>query len=135
MRFAPPSRFRFLPLITAAVLGLGAAPAAQAQPLTAPQTLGGEPVVELATGSNHSCALVASGRVWCWGRNDAGQLGDGAGGIGLRSPAPVLVQGLTNVTQIAAGAPAAARCATPGGFSAGARTARASWATEPPPTA
>ena len=25
----------------------------------------------------HSCARSKDGRLWCWGRNDAGQLGDG----------------------------------------------------------
>lgn len=33
--------------------------------------------VEVATGSRHSCALAANGTVWCWGENDAGQLGTG----------------------------------------------------------
>ena len=33
--------------------------------------------VELTGGYNFSCALKASGEVWCWGTNDQGQLGRG----------------------------------------------------------
>jgi alpha-tubulin suppressor-like RCC1 family protein len=34
-------------------------------------------LTKLALGHEHSCAIVAGGMVSCWGRNDAGQLGDG----------------------------------------------------------
>lgn len=33
-------------------------------------------VVQITVGSNHSCALLATGDVRCWGFNGAGQLGD-----------------------------------------------------------
>lgn len=49
--------------------------------------------------SLHSCA-IADGRAYCWGRNNFGQLGDGS--FSNRT-VPVLVQALTQVTQIAVG--------------------------------
>lgn len=33
---------------------------------------------QVAAGDHFSCALVAGGDVYCWGRNDKGQLGDGS---------------------------------------------------------
>ena len=41
--------------------------------------------------TNHTCALQASGRVFCWGQNDYGQLGTGTT---LGSALPVLVPDL-----------------------------------------
>ena len=35
-------------------------------------------VVQVAAGHSHSCALNGSGSVFCWGKNDHGQLGDGS---------------------------------------------------------
>lgn len=33
--------------------------------------------VQLGSGDRYSCARTDGGTVWCWGRNDLGQLGDG----------------------------------------------------------
>lgn len=57
-------------------------------------------VNQLALGASHSCALGGDGTVLCWGRNHAGQLGDGT-----QEPrsAPTPVTGLNSVVAIAAG--------------------------------
>lgn len=70
----------------------------------APVAVGGlaASVTGLATGGGHSCALLQTGGVQCWGRNDNGQLGNGAN---LNLSTPVAVIGLGGpVTALAAGA-------------------------------
>lgn len=74
----------------------GRAPAAPREAL-----LGGIAVTALAAGDDHTCALLPDRTVRCWGRNDAGQLGDGTTNDAL---APVTVAGLAEVDGIAAGA-------------------------------
>jgi len=64
-------------------------------------------VRSLAAGYDHTCAVVqpdpdrVANYVVCWGRNTFGQLGNGTTGGTARTP--VTVQGLVNVTSIAAG--------------------------------
>ena len=48
-------------------------------------------VVAVAPGLRHVCARKADSTVWCWGKNDRGQLGDGTT---VDSPFPVKVTGL-----------------------------------------
>jgi alpha-tubulin suppressor-like RCC1 family protein len=55
--------------------------------------------VQVATGSDHSCALLSNNTVSCWGNNGSLQLGN-AGGNTWRATA---VAGLSGVSQIAAG--------------------------------
>ena len=63
-----------------------------AQRLT-PTSVGGigEGLVAIESGAAHSCALSASGGVWCWGSNHSGQLGNGSTDP---SSDPVAVSGL-----------------------------------------
>lgn len=55
----------------------------------------------VSTGGFHTCALRSDGTVECWGSDSSGQLGNG--NPLTNSSTPVIVSGLTNVTQIAAG--------------------------------
>jgi alpha-tubulin suppressor-like RCC1 family protein len=51
--------------------------------------------VDVATGGQHSCAIDSHGRLWCWGSNVLGQIGDGNGGplaTAKSSPVQVLSQ-------------------------------------------
>jgi alpha-tubulin suppressor-like RCC1 family protein len=53
----------------------------------------------VVTGASFACAL-RSGAAWCWGRNDAGQLGDGTQEIRI---VPTRVAGGHRFTRITAG--------------------------------
>src|SRR5436309_1944907 len=68
--------------------------------------------VAVAAGGYHSCALLGDGTVWCWGRNQDGQLGNG---IPLPAPpgtqcpsswcssTPVRASGITGAAAVIAG--------------------------------
>lgn len=56
-------------------------------------------VAALAAGYRHTCALLTSGSVRCWGENASGQLGDGSF---TDRATPVAVTGLSNAVAIAA---------------------------------
>lgn len=80
------------------------------RPAATPQRVPGlEGVAAVAAGGQHSLALTRDGRVFAWGSNWNGQLGDGRRGAGTHSAAPQPVAGpggqgaLTNVIALAAG--------------------------------
>lgn len=74
------------------------------EPLKTPVKVKGLPnsIVAVATGAEHSVALDSNGTVWAWGRNTAGQLGNGT--TTNVNPEPTEVLGLSNIVEIAAGA-------------------------------
>ena len=55
---------------------------------------------DVSAGGSHSCAIRNDGTVWCWGRNDFGQLGDGTA---TDSDVPVEVVGVSGAVKVAAG--------------------------------
>lgn len=70
------------------------------QPVAVSGLSGG--VEAIAAGRNHTCVLLESGDVECWGDNNRGQLGDGTTTVRSR---PVTVAGLaTGIRTIVAGA-------------------------------
>jgi alpha-tubulin suppressor-like RCC1 family protein len=61
----------------------------------------GAPAVEVALGGYHSCAGKQDATLWCWGRNEYGQLGDGST---VQKPSPVQVSALgTAAVEVALG--------------------------------
>ncbi|MBU1537361.1 hypothetical protein KKF84_18745 [Myxococcota bacterium] len=73
------------------------------------------PFATVATGYGFTCVLNSQGRVWCWGANDAGQLGNDANDATPLSMAPVPVNFDTAMTisQLSVGGTYA--CALSGG--------------------
>jgi len=57
-------------------------------------------VVDVAAGKLHTCAVLATGSVRCWGGNTDGQLGDG---FTAPKNLPTAVSGITNAAAVAVG--------------------------------
>jgi hypothetical protein len=61
-------------------------------------------VLDVSLGLHHACAIDVNGEVWCWGRNDRGQLGDPALGPGPQLyPRHIVVPGDGVAEQVAVG--------------------------------
>ncbi len=67
----------------------------------APATL--TDIVAISAGNVDSYALTSDGHVYAWGANLFGELGDGTAADSDAHPDPVLVSGLSTVTQVSAG--------------------------------
>jgi hypothetical protein len=57
-------------------------------------------IPEARAGWSHTCARKADGSVWCWGNNNAAELGPTTGSVPWR-PVPATVAGLEGATRIA----------------------------------
>ncbi|MDH5491930.1 MAG: MopE-related protein, partial [Myxococcales bacterium] len=68
--------------------------------IPAPVTLPGSIAIDISAGRQHSCAVLDTGSIHCWGQNNVGQLGDGTQ---LPSLLPVLTLGITDGVEVAAG--------------------------------
>ncbi|MCA2958794.1 MAG: hypothetical protein IOD12_00985 [Silvanigrellales bacterium] len=64
--------------------------------------LSSDVVVMLSAGESHTCALLQTGAVKCWGKNDFGQLGNGDVAV-TESGIPLEVMGLSDVASLSAG--------------------------------
>jgi len=64
-----------------------------------PRNLGLKNIIDLGSGSDHSFAIDASGKVYSWGLNNFGQTGisTNAGGLSATVTIPTVVESLTNL--------------------------------------
>lgn len=65
-------------------------------PVVSPTPFDGETVTAMRATTDRSCALVQGGRLFCWGANDHGQLGDGTS-IDRSTPIEVPLADVTDV--------------------------------------
>ena len=78
-------------------LGIGPVPLAVTEPRLIPDLFN---IVEIVAAHEYSVALDSDGRVWTWGSNTYGQLGNGNK---ASESSPYLVEGLSDIISISAG--------------------------------
>jgi alpha-tubulin suppressor-like RCC1 family protein len=79
---------------------VGNPPPTNPPPTNPPPTNPPGSVSPVSAGVEHTCALLSSGTMECWGLNGSGELGNGTT---TRSLTPVQVSGISTATQISAG--------------------------------
>ena len=70
-------------------LGTGSADAGTDEPVEVGGLLVGKAAVKVVAGAQHTCALIDTGEVFCWGDDTDGQLGDDAALTPVAEPVPV----------------------------------------------
>jgi alpha-tubulin suppressor-like RCC1 family protein len=80
-------------------LGNDAATASSNVPVAV--ALGANNATVLSVGADHACVRRSTGAVACWGKNSAGQIGDGSSGTDR--PMPFDLPGVTSATTVTAG--------------------------------
>lgn len=73
-----------------------------------------DPIVDLTSRAEHTCALRQSGTVLCWGRNDQGQVGDGTGVSTFTPTIVTFPPGTAAVTSVVAAADQTCAIVAPG---------------------
>jgi alpha-tubulin suppressor-like RCC1 family protein len=99
---------RFAPVLVGLLVALagcdedtGSPTAPESSPALEPAIASLLSFTQVSVGGMHTCGLAADGRVYCWGDNVHGQLGDGTR---TGHPTPVAVAGAVRFIQVSAGA-------------------------------
>ena len=77
-------------------------PVRVSEPSAEPESSVSDIAYDIAVGVSHSCTLK-EGKVFCWGSNLHGQLGNGESGADASSSVPVEAQGITDAVALGAG--------------------------------
>ena len=65
-----------------------------------PYVSGLSDIVSISAGFYHVCAVKSNGTIFCWGRNDQGQLGDSTN---VQRPNPTIVPNISNAVKVDVG--------------------------------
>jgi alpha-tubulin suppressor-like RCC1 family protein len=57
----------------------------------------GKPILAIAAGDHHTCAVIGNGEVVCWGAQSTGELGNGMGTGQTATPQPTGLMGIVGV--------------------------------------